>query len=145
MILIENKMERAADLSGLDRDVVTLGWEDRRKSRQRLTTRNGLELALALPTGSILEDGDIIYLDGQRYVMIEAAREDGLCIYPERPEDYALAAYEIGNRHLPLSIARDSLSTLLEPLIETHLKKQGIRCERRLIPFEPIRKGHSHG
>ncbi len=145
MIMIEQKVEQAEDLSGLSRDVVTLNWEDRRKSRQRLTTRDGLELALALPTGSILEDGDIIYLDNDRYVAVEAAREEVLCIYPERCEDYALAAYEIGNRHLPLSIACDLLSTPLEPMLEAHLKKRGIRCERRLIPFEPVRKGHSHG
>ena len=145
MIVIEQKQKRPQNLEGLYRDSVTLAWEDRRKSRQKLTTRSGLEIALALPTGSILEDGDVIYLDKERYVVVEAALEEVLCVYPARPEDYALAAYEIGNRHLPLSIARDFLCTPFEPMLEAHLKKHGLRCECRSMPFEPIRKGHSHG
>jgi urease accessory protein len=145
MILIEQKVEMSTALSGLSRDIVTMTWEERRKSRQKLTTRDGLELALALPTGSILENGDIIYLDNDRYVAVEAAEEDVLCIRPERLEDYVLAAYEIGNRHLPLSIAHSLLSTLYEPLLEAHFKKHGIECERRQIPFEPVvRRGHAH-
>lgn len=144
-IIVERKPDPAADLAGLRREVAVLDWEERRKSRQRLTTRSGLEIALALPTGSILEDGEIVYRDGERYVAIEAASEDVLCIYPESRQQSALAAYEIGNRHMPISISRGVLSTMLDPLLESHFKKNGIRCERRRVPFEPIRKNHSHG
>lgn len=145
MILIERKRGKTSDISGLDRDTISLGWEERRKSRQKLTTHSGMPIALALPTGSILEDGEIIYQDAERYVAVEAAPEDVLCLYPEHPEDYALAAYEIGNRHMPLSVGHGRLMTVYEPLLAGHFEKRGIRCEHLCIPFEPVKKGHSHG
>lgn len=145
MILIEHKSDGPLDLSGLERDTVTLDWGERRKARQKVTSASGVELALALPTGSILEEGEIIHRNGTSYVVVEAAKEDVLYLYPEHAEDYALIAYEIGNRHLPLSISGSWLATPFEPHLEDHFRRQGIRCECRQAPFEPIRKGHSHG
>ena len=41
-------------------DTVTLTWDGRQKSRQRLRTAQGQELALALPTGTRLQAGDLL-------------------------------------------------------------------------------------
>jgi len=46
------KAEAKQDRSVID--TVALTWEERQKSRQRLRTTQGQELALALPTGTRL-------------------------------------------------------------------------------------------
>jgi urease accessory protein len=146
MTLIEQKIKIADlhHLDGLERDAIVLGWEDRRKPRQRLTTKEGTEIALGLSTGTILKDGDILYIDDRCYIAVEAAKEDVIVIYPEDIEEGAVIAYELGNRHLPISIGKENIITPQNAQIEEFLKKGAIRHQLRKERFEPIRKGHSH-
>lgn len=145
MILVEKKMESPGDLEGLERDTVTLDWEGRRRSRQRVVTGRGLEMVLAFPTGTLLDPGDLLYADERRYVAVEAALEEVLCVCPRDSRESALLAYEIGNRHMPLSIRGDCLLTPYDRLLEESLRKQGVPNRRERAPFEPVRKGHDHG
>ena len=46
-----------AALGVRSRDTLRLTWEERRWTRKRVTTTGGREVALALPTGSVLEPG----------------------------------------------------------------------------------------
>ncbi|MGA2517942.1 MAG: urease accessory protein UreE [Thermodesulfobacteriota bacterium] len=146
MILIEQKIKLTDlhPLDGLERDTIVLGWEERRKPRQRLTTKKGSEIALALPTGTILKDGDILYLDDRCYVTVEEAKEDVIVISPEDMAEGAAIAYEIGNRHLPISIENGTIATPQNLQMEEFLKKTAIRYQLRKESFEPTRKGHSH-
>ena len=41
-------------------DIAALTWEQRHKSRQKLLTLHGREVALALPTGTRLQAGDLL-------------------------------------------------------------------------------------
>ena len=54
--LVNNDIKQSKDR---EIDLVALNWEDRQRSRQRITTLAGREIGLALPTGSILTPGDI--------------------------------------------------------------------------------------
>lgn len=146
MILIEQKIKITDlhPLDGLERDTIVLGWEERRKPRQRLTTKKGTEIALALPTGTILKDGDILYIDDHCYITVEEAKEDVIVISPEDMEEGAAIAYEIGNRHLPISIEKETIVTPQNLQMEEFLGKRAIRYQLRKESFEPTRKGHSH-
>ncbi len=146
MILIEQKIMEAKSLDGLEKDTVVLNWEDRNRSRLRLTTAKGIEIGIALPTGTGMQDGDILYLDDSRYIVVEAAKDDVIVIYPEDMTGAAFAAYEIGNRHLPVSINRDGIMmTPYNRLLEDLLKKESVRYKCTRDVFEPIKKAHSHG
>jgi urease accessory protein len=145
MILVEKKIENPGNLGSLERDMVTLDWEGRRRSRQRVVTGRWLEMALAFPTGTLLNPGDLLYVDAWRYVVVEAALEEVIVISPRDGQENALLAYEIGNRHMPLSIGEDVLLVPYDQLLEALLRKQGVPHRRDLAPFEPARKGHSHG
>ena len=146
MILIEQKIKITDfhHLDGLERDTIVLGWEERRKSRQRLISERGSEIVLALPTGTILKDGDILHLDDRCYVTVEEAKEDVIVISPEDMAEGAAIAYEIGNRHLPISIENGTIVTPQNLQMEEFLKKRAIRYQLRRESFEPTRKGHSH-
>lgn len=126
-------------------DRVELTWEQRHKSRQRLVTKQGCEIALALPTGMRLQAGDLLAVQGG-WIMIELAPEDVLLIRPRSLQEIAFVAYQIGNRHLPLEIGEHWLKTLYEPVLETYLGQQGIAVERTQLPFTPVSatSGHRH-
>ena len=146
MVLIEQKIKITDlhHLDGLERDTIVLGWEERRKPIQRLMSKRGTEIALALSTGTILRDGDILYVDDHCYIAVEAAKEDVIVIYPEDMAESAAIAYEIGNRHLPVSIGKGNIVTPQNPQMEEFLKKTAIRHQLQKESFEPARKGHSH-
>ena len=146
MVLIEEKIKIADlhHLDGLEKDIIVLGWEERRKPRQRLMSKRGSEIALALSTGTILRDGDILYIDDRCYIVVQAAKEEVIVIYPEDMEEGAVIAYELGNRHLPVSIGKENIVTPQNPQMEEFLRKGAIRHLLRKESFEPTRKGHSH-
>jgi urease accessory protein len=126
-------------------DRIALTWEQRQKSRQRLLSVQGRDLALALPTGTRLQAGDLLPV-AEGWVVVDLAPEDVLLIRPRSPRETAFVAYQIGNRHLPLEIGEDGLKTLFEPALETYLGQQGIAVERTRLPFTPVRatSGHPH-
>jgi urease accessory protein len=126
-------------------DRVALTWEQRQRSRQKLLTMQGCEIALALPTGTRLQAGDLLAAP-EGWIAVELALEDILLILPRSLQETAFVAYQIGNRHLPLEIAEHGLKTLYEPVLETYLGQQGIPVERTQLPFTPVSatSGHRH-
>jgi urease accessory protein len=118
-------------------DTVALTWEARQKSRQRLRTAQGQELALALPTGTRLQAGALLPT-ASGYIVVALAPEDVLCIAPQSLQEAAFVAYQIGNRHLPLEIAEEELKTLYEPVLAAYLGQHAIVAERRQVPFMPV-------
>jgi urease accessory protein len=127
-------------------DRVALTWEQRQKSRQKLLTLQGCEIALALPTGTRLQAGDLLPVPGG-WIAVELAAEDILLVRPRTPQETAFVAYQIGNRHLPLEIGEQGLKTLYEPVLKVYLEQQGIPVERTQLPFTPVSaaSGHRHG
>ena len=126
-------------------DSVALSWEQRHRSRQKLLTAQGREVALALPTGTRLRAGDLLPIV-EGWIEVELAPEEVLLIRPRSLQETAFVAYQIGNRHLPLEIADQSLKTLYEPVLETYLTQQGVSVERAQLPFTPVSatSGHQH-
>jgi urease accessory protein len=124
---------------------VALTWEQRHRSRQKLFTSHGREVALALPTGTRLQAGDLLPTP-EGLIRVECALEDVLLIRPRNPYETAFVAYQIGNRHLPLEIGDQGLKTLYEPMLETYLRQHAIPVERSQRPFTPVSaaSGHRH-
>ena len=145
MHIIDRIARPTAQEAGAIIDKVALTWEQRQKSRQKLVTRRGCDIALALPTGSRLQAGDLLPVPGG-WIVVELALEDVLLVRPRSLQEIALVAYQIGNRHLPLEIGDHGLKTLYEPVLKTYLEQQGIAVERAQQPFTPVSatSGHRH-
>ncbi len=135
------KAEAKANLSVID--TVSLTWEERQKSRQKLHTAQGQEIALALPTGTRLHAGDLLPVTGG-WIEVHLAQEEVLLIRPRNLREAAFVAYQIGNRHLPLDIAADGLKTLYEPVVEAYFSQQQIAVERVQLPFTPVSATSGH-
>jgi urease accessory protein len=132
------------DLAGRERDVLVLTAEERRWGRRRVVTRGGRELALALPTGSVLTPGEVLHVGDGWYVEVEAAREAVLAVTPRSPDEAVRIAFEVGNRHFTLAVEGARLLVPDDPAMQQLLARLGVALERTRAVFMPLGFGHRH-
>ena len=146
MIVIERVVSGIADemLKGKERDTLRLTWEERRWGRRRLTTVKGREVALALPTGSVLRAGQILAVEPEWYLEVESAPEPVIAIFPRDHAEALRLAFEVGNRHFSLALEPDALLVPDDPAMEQLLTRLGAKWERRTAIFNPIGAAHAH-
>lgn len=128
---------------------LTLAYDARCKSRLGATLDTGEEIALVMPRGTILADGDVLVADDGALVRVIAAPEAVLVVRAADPLTLTRAAYHLGNRHTPVEIGADYLKLEADPVLETMLARLGARVERETLPFHPeagaYGGGHRHG
>lgn len=146
MVITEPHLKvSAAELAGKRRDVVRLTWEERRWGRKKLATESGREVALALPTGSVLSPGAVLLVERDWYLEVEAAPEPILAAFPRGHAEAIRLAFEVGNRHFSLAIEGDAIFVPDDPAMEQLLIRLGVPWERSAKVFVPVGFGHSHG
>jgi urease accessory protein len=133
-----------AQLARLERDRLVLTAEERRWGRRRVTTEKGRELVLALPTGSVLEPGHVLYVGDDHYVAIDAAEEAVLAVSPRSRDEMVRVAFEVGNRHFTVAIDGDRLLVPDDVAMEQLLDRLRVPWKRARAVFEPIGAGHRH-
>jgi urease accessory protein len=133
-----------ADLAGRERDVVVMTAEERRWGRRRVVTVGGRELALALPTGSVLAPGAVLHVEADWYVVVEAAVEAVLAVRPRSSEEGLRLAFEVGNRHFTLAVEGDRVLVPDDPAMEQLLRRLAVPFERTRAVFVPLGHGHRH-
>jgi urease accessory protein len=131
----------AAALAGKERDTLRLMWEERRWTRKRVTTTGGREVALALPTGSVLEPGQILAVGDGWYLAVEGRPEPVLAIFPASPEEALRLAFDVGNRHFTLAVEGDALVVPDDPAMAQLVTRLGARWERRETVYTPLGGG----
>ena len=134
----------AASLAGRQRDTLCLTWEERRWTRKRIVTTAGREVGLALPTGSELRPGDIVAVEADWYLEIEARPELVLAVTPRSREEAIRIAFDVGNRHFPLAIDGADLLVPDDTAMEQLLTRLGVVWRRRAAVFAPLGGAHSH-
>jgi urease accessory protein len=128
----------AEALAGKARDTLRLTWEERRWTRKRAVTTAGREIALALPTGTVLEPGDVLALEPDWYLVVEARPEPVLALFPETYEAALRIAFDVGNRHFSLGSDGDTLLVPDDTAMEDLVRRLGARWERREVVYAPI-------
>jgi urease accessory protein len=139
LVITEPHVHASADaLQGKARDTLCLAWEERRWTRKRVSTTAGREVALALPTGSVLQPGDIIAVECDWYLAVEARPEPVLAIRPQSREEAIRIAFDVGNRHFPLALDGDFLLVPDDTAMEQLLCRLAANWERRRAVFDPL-------
>jgi urease accessory protein len=132
-----------AALEGRDRDTLRLTWEERRWTRRKTVSTGGRDIALALPTGTVLEPGDVLAIEPDWYLVVEAIPEPVLALFPESHEAAVRIAFDVGNRHFSLAADGDTLLVQHDTAMEHLAARLGVRWERREAVFSPLdRPGH---
>lgn len=128
---------------------LTLAYDARCKSRFAATLDTGEEVALVMPRGTVLADGDVLVADDGALVRVAAAAETVLVVRSRDALMLTRAAYHLGNRHTPVEIGVDYLKLEVDPVLETMLTRLGVSVERATLTFHPeagaYGGGHRHG
>jgi urease accessory protein len=132
------------ELAARERDTLVLGAEERRWGRRRVKTTGGRELALALPTGSVLVPGHVLHVGDDYYVAVEAATEPVLAVSPRSREEALRVAFEVGNRHFTIAIDGERLLVPDDVAMEQLLDRLAVPWVRDRAVFMPIGAGHRH-
>ena len=146
--LIDPKIKLAAVLVKRA-PTLTLDFDARRKSRLAATLDNGEEVALVLPRGTVLRDGDVLVAQDGALVRVIAAAEAVLMATARDGLTLTRAAYHLGNRHTPVEVGTDYLKLEYDPVLADMLKRIGAMVEQVTLPFQPesgaYGGGHKHG
>ena len=146
------KIERILDKSGVPLRQsylsLTLPYERRMISRQRVTLDDGSDAGLFLPRGASLQDGDYVQAESGEVVRIQAAVETVSTLHCADRLLFARACYHLGNRHVPLEISDGRLRYLHDHVLDDMLLGLGLHVVVEQAPFEPeagaYSGGHSH-
>jgi urease accessory protein len=132
------------DLRAKEEDKLVLAWEQRRWMRGRFTTSNGRRIGIALPTGTTLVPGAILYVGADWYLKIEAAMESVLEIFPSDYNEAVKIAFEVGNRHFPLALEESKILVPDDKVMVRLMDRLGASWERRQAIFNPIGNTQLH-
>lgn len=129
---------------------LTLPYERRIISRQRVTLDNGVDAGLFLPRGTTLHDGDGLKAESGEVVVVKAACETVSTLHCDDPLLLARACYHLGNRHVPLQIVQGMIRYQHDHVLDEMLHGMGLHVQVEQAPFEPEAgaygggHGHSH-
>jgi len=135
----------AAAASGPPAATLTLSFDDRRKSRWRVRLDGGEEVALLLPRGTVLRDGDRLRTDGDEVVEVRAAPEALSTVTVSDPLALARAAYHLGNRHIPVQIEAGTLRYQHDHVLDDMVRALGLPVHSERGPFQPEGGAYGHG
>ncbi|MCG2634938.1 MAG: urease accessory protein UreE [Gammaproteobacteria bacterium] len=139
--------ENAPEIGGS----LTLTFERRQKSRQRARLDSGTEIAILLPRGSQLRDGDLLQDSHGFCVQIVAAPEPVSCARSADLLRLARACYHLGNRHVSVQVGPGWIRYGPDHVLDEMVRGLDLTVSRELLPFEPesgaysgSRDGHHH-
>ena len=123
---------------------LVLPFERRRKARQRAVLDSGEAVALMLPRGQGLRDGDLLATDDGRIVTVVAPPEAVSTVSTNDPKALARAAYHLGNRHVPVQVGDGWLRYLADHVLDDMLHGLGLEPKSEQAPFEPESGAYDH-
>lgn len=139
--------ERTRD-PGAAAHTLSLTFGERRRSRFRARTDDGLDLFVILPRGSVLKDGDRLRAEDGTVVAVSAKFELVSTAHATDPHLLLRAAYHLGNRHVPLEITPQWVRYEHDHVLDDMVRGLGLHIETHHAPFEPepgAHGGHGHG
>lgn len=144
MLIIEERTDSEDEAS----DVLSLPFELRQKSRLRATLASGEDVALFMPRGTVLRDGDRLRASDGRLIRVEASSEQLIEVRAASVRELARAAYHLGNRHVPLQVGDGWLRLADDYVLRDLLAQLGATLILLESPFQPeagaYGGGHAH-
>ena len=123
---------------------LTLAFEYRQKSRQRVVLDNGEEAGLFLPRGTVLRGGDLLTSEDRRVILVISAQESVSVATSLESVLLMRACYHLGNRHVHLQINDGLLRYQHDPVLDEMVSALGLVVTNESASFEP-EPGAYHG
>ncbi len=131
---------------------LTLPYERRIISRQRVQLDNGSDAGLFLERGTVLQEDDLLKSESGEIIKVCAADETVSTVYCDDRLMLARVAYHLGNRHVPLQITKGFVRYQHDHVLDDMLHGMGLHAKVEQAPFAPepgayggsASAGHSH-
>ena len=130
---------------------VTLSYDQRSRSRQKVELDNGESAGLFLPRGVALRRGQRLVADSGEVVEVRAADETVSTVHVSESLAMARACYHLGNRHVALQIEDGFIRYQHDHVLDDMVRGLGLEVVVEQAPFEPEAgaydsgsHGHSH-
>jgi len=124
--------------------ILSLTASERTRSRHIFSTDDGIAVALQLPRGTTLQDGDLLTSESGDIVRVSAKPEPTITVTSENSLTLLRAAYHLGNRHVSLEISPTYLRFSPDPVLEGMLVQLGLQIVSEIAPFYPQGGAYSH-
>ncbi len=139
------RLTRAGNATGTVATTLTLAYDQRTKTRLRVTLDDGRDAGLFLERGTSLKEGDLLSDGDGLRVHIRAAAETLSSVLCEDPVLFARACYHLGNRHIPLQIEPGRLRYQHDRVLDEMVRGLGLHVGVEEAPFEPEAGAYSGG
>ena len=127
--------------------MLTLGFEERRRSRMRIRLDDGREAALLLPRGTVLRDGDRLR-DPERDETVTVRAAAQTLSFVRAADPVAARARRLSPRATGTCRCRSAPGWLAyehDHVLDDMVADLGLAVETRVAPFEPEAGGYRHG
>lgn len=137
------------DVKGRRLDTVDVEWYEVNKKILKKDSAAGKEIGIRFSEQKKINDGDILYLDDNEIIAVNIPESEVILIEPKSMVDMGTMCYEIGNQHVPLFLAENSIMVPYEkPLMEL-LDKRGFKPKKEMRKLvngvECHKHSHHHG
>jgi len=126
-------------------DPLLLSSEQRASPHMLGHTAGGRDLRISMPRGTELNDGDVLALDGDVAIVVQAAPEELFAVSPGDAYTWGVVGYQLGNLHRPVRFTEDTMLTPADAMVADMLGRLDISFERKVIPFVGKRYGSHTG
>lgn len=137
------------DLGDIERDYIPVEWYEVEKKVLHKVSRNGVEVGIRNHEGRPLRDGDVLWRDRHKALVVEILPCDCIALKPSTMIEMGKACYEIGNRHAPLFMEGGELLTPFDAPLFKALGKYGFAVDMKTAKLKTnlggYARGHSHG
>lgn len=142
--MIAEKITGKYSGNGKHAESVTIEWFERDKKILRKTTSSGRDIGIK--TDETLNQNDIIFEDDDTVIYIDIAPCDLGSVSVSGMAEMGRLCFELGNRHLSLSINENTVRFPFDAPTFEHLKRLGFKPEKVHEKFEGYIecKAHAH-
>lgn len=135
---------------------LTLSFDQRIKSRLKVTLDDGRDAGIVLHNGSSLKHNDLLQSTAENntpiiIVQVKAAEETVSTVYCDDALQLARVCYHLGNRHVNLQIEKGFVRYQHDHVLDDMVVGLGLEVKVEQAPFEPEpgayhhASSHSHG
>ena len=118
--------------------VISLNYDQRQKSRLKITLNSSEEAAINLKRGEKLASGDLLTSTVGKILKIKSKKENLIHVEFKDIKIMSLIAYHIGNRHVPLEFGNTFLRLNYDHVLEKMINNLGGKVSKIVDEFNPV-------
>jgi len=125
-------------------ETVPFEWFEMNNKILKKVSSKGTEVGMRL--SEPLFDGGVLFEDNNTIICLELLPCELTTVFVHSIQELGRVCFELGNRHLPISIGDMTVSTPFDNPTFEYLQKHGFHCHRKTEKFVPevVVHGHSH-